>query len=82
MNGRIIAALVCLIVLASSPHPSALADEAPDSCSAPCQGGKIKSSFLDGKSVSCLCLDPAGGMVDDTATNYGGSGPEAEAQEH
>lgn len=75
---RRLAAMVLFTTLVM-PVASALAE---DDCNAECPAGKVKSSYLDGQHVTCLCVDQGSGMEDHPADGNppaGGEGQEGEA---
>lgn len=79
MARRTLVILLCFLSLSAPSSVRADNEEQSESCAAPCPAGQVKSSFLDGQQVSCLCLAAGPGMQDDTDVNYGGSGAEADA---
>ncbi|NDC37124.1 MAG: hypothetical protein EBZ48_03620 [Proteobacteria bacterium] len=83
MARRSLLVLLCLLSLSAPPLARAEDEEQSNqesnSCAAPCPEGQVKSSFLDGARVSCVCMVAGPGMQDDTDVVYGGTGPEADA---
>ncbi|MBX7145466.1 MAG: hypothetical protein K1X79_13535 [Oligoflexia bacterium] len=67
-------ALLVLVLAVASPS-LVLADV----CSDDCPAGQVKSSFLDGSHVTCVCVEPGVQMEDDPADAHppaGGEGQE------
>lgn len=72
---------LAVLVLFGALVSSAQIAKADDDCNNDCPDGKVKSSFLDGQHVSCLCVDPGAGMSDNPADGNppsGGEGQEGE----
>ena len=71
-------AVMVFAALVAFASPPAFADE---DCAADCPDGKIRSSFLDGQHVTCMCVEPGAGMDPDPADASppsGGEGQEGE----
>lgn len=71
---------LAVMVLLASVICFAQPARADENCQASCPEGKVKSSFLDGQHISCICVDPGSPM--DQAYEEppsGGEGQEGEA---
>lgn len=71
---RRLAVLVLFVAVAGS----AQIVRADDDCNAECPEGKVKSSFLDGQHVTCMCIDPGAAMEDNPADGNPPSGGEGQ----
>lgn len=71
---RRLAILALFLALASSVQIA----RADDDCAAECPEGKVKSSFLDGQHVTCMCIEPGAAMEDNPADGNPPSGGEGQ----
>ena len=65
---------LAVLVLFSAVLCSAQIARADEDCDSECPEGKVKSSFLDGQHVTCMCVDPGSGMEDNPADGNPPSG--------
>jgi hypothetical protein len=67
---------LAVLVLFASLITSIQVAHADDDCNSDCPSGKVKSSFLDGQHVTCVCIEQGSAMEDNPADGNPPSGGE------